>query len=98
MIQEAGTQHYLGVLCSRCKAEIPVPPRIAVQQLTSKSDQDTQPRGFSVRCKVCNEEAVYGVNQIQEFEGTPRTRIQVSNHLRKAQRDSKLSAEGGAHI
>jgi hypothetical protein len=98
MIQEATTQHYLGVLCSRCKVEIPVPPRIAMRQLTSKSDQDTQPRGFSVRCKVCNEEAVYGVNQIQEFEGTPRTRIQVSNHLRKAQRDSKLGAEGGAHI
>ena len=95
MIQEAGTQHYLGVLCSRCKVEIPVPPRIAMRQLTSKSDQDTQPRGFSVRCKVCNEEAVYGVNQIQEFEGTPR--IRVSNHLRKTQRDWKLGAEGGAH-
>jgi hypothetical protein len=98
VIQEAPTQHYLGVLCSRCKAEIPVPPRIAMQQLTSKSDQDAHPRGFSVRCKVCNEEGVYGVNQIQEFEGTPRTRIHVSNHLRKTQRDSKLSAEGGAHI
>src|SRR3984885_14016883 len=98
MIQEAGTQHYLGVLCSRCKAEIPVPSRIAMQQLTSKSDQDTQARGFSVRCKVCNEEAVYGGNQIQEFEGTPRTRIHVSNHFRKTQRDSKLNVEGGAHI
>jgi hypothetical protein len=98
MIQEATTQHYLGVLCSRCKAQIPVPPKIAMQQLTSKSNQDTQPRGFSSRCKVCSEEGVYGVNQIQEFEGTPRTRIHVSNPLRKTQRDSQLSAEGGAHI
>jgi hypothetical protein len=98
MIQEATTQHYLGVLCSRCKAEIPVPPRIAMQQLTLKSDQDTQPREFSVRCKVCNEEGVYGVNQIQEFEGTPRTRVRVSNHFLKTPRDSKLSAESVAHI
>jgi hypothetical protein len=94
---KATAQHYFGVLCSRCKAKIPVPPRIATQQLTSKSDQDIQPRGFSVRCKVCNEEDVYGVNQIQEFQGPPRTRIHVSNHLRKTQGDSKLGAEGGAH-
>jgi DNA-binding NarL/FixJ family response regulator len=68
------------------------------QQAVQLAVQHCPDRGFSVRCKVCNEEAVYGVNQVQEFEGTPRARMHVSNHLRKTQRDPNLNANESAHI
>jgi hypothetical protein len=79
MIQEITQSHYLGVLCSRCKERIPVPNRCAVvyekpEHGEVSDDQDVRSRAFTLRCKVCNEESVYGVKEILEFQGPPRVR------------------------
>ncbi len=79
MIQEITQIHYLGVLCSRCKERIPVPKRAAalyeeLKHREAGSDQDTKSRAFTLRCKACDEESVYGIEEIREFEGSPRVR------------------------
>jgi hypothetical protein len=79
MIQEITQSHYWGVLCSRCKERIPVPRTTAVLYEELKrgevsEGQDAKSRAFTLRCKVCNEESVYGVKEVLEFEGPPRVR------------------------
>jgi hypothetical protein len=79
MIQELTQSHYWGVLCSRCKERIPVPGTTAVLYAQLKrgevsEGQDTKSRAFTLRCKVCDEESVYGVKEFLEFEGSPRVR------------------------
>jgi ribosomal protein S27E len=79
VIQEITQSHYLGVLCSRCEERIPVPRRAAVLYEELKrgevSDgQEVKSRAFTLRCKACNEEGVYEIKEMQEFEGTPRAR------------------------
>jgi len=79
MIQEMTQAHYLGVLCSRCGERIAAPKKVAAlyEELkngeTSES-QDSISRAFTLRCKACNEEGVYPMEAIREFEGTPRAR------------------------
>ena len=80
MIQEITQRNYWGVLCSRCSERIPTPRRVAVLYEELKrgqvSDgQDAQSRAFTLRCRICDEEGVYGFEEIQEFEGPPRVRI-----------------------
>ena len=79
MIQELTQAKYHGVLCSRCKERIPVPKRVAVlyEELRRgevSGGQDVKARAITLRCKICNEEGVYAVKEIQEFEGPPRVR------------------------
>jgi len=79
MIQEMTQGHYPGVLCSRCKERIPVPRKTAKLYEDLKQDpitesQDERSRAFTLRCKACDEESVYGIDEIQEFDGTPRAR------------------------
>jgi hypothetical protein len=79
MIQEITQSSYLGVLCSRCEERIPVPRSTAVlyeelKRSEGSEGQDAKSRAFTLRCKVCNEESVYGVKEVLEFEGSPRLR------------------------
>ena len=79
MIQEITQSNYLGVRCSRCEERIPVPRRAAALYEELKhgevSDgQEVKSRAFMLRCKACNEEGVYEIKEMQEFEGTPRVR------------------------
>jgi L-lactate utilization protein LutB len=87
MIQEITRSNYLGVLCSRCNERIPVPRKTAelheeLKHSEVSENQDAKSRAFTLRCKACNEEGVYAVNEIQEFEGLPRVR--TSNSRRAA--------------
>ena len=89
MIQEITQSHYCGVLCSRCEERIPVPKRSAELYEELKHgevsvDQDAKSRAFTLRCKVCNEEGVYGLKGIHEFEGQPRTRASNSRRVGSA--------------
>jgi len=89
MIQEMTRAHYLGVLCSRCNERIPVPTKTALlyeelKQGEVSDSQDTKSRAFTLRCKACNEEGVYAVKEIQEFEGSPRVRALKSRHAASA--------------
>jgi hypothetical protein len=79
MIQEITQLHYLGVLCSRCNARIPVPKKVAalyeeVKHGEVSDGQDVNTRAFTLRCKACDEEGVYAMEAIREFEGSPRGR------------------------
>jgi hypothetical protein len=79
MIQEMVQPQYLGVLCSRCKEPIAVPKRVAVlfeelKQGKITDGQEVQARAMTLRCKACDGEGVYGIREIREFEGSPRTR------------------------
>jgi hypothetical protein len=79
MIREITQSSYLGVLCSRCEERIPVPRTTALLYEELKrgevsEGQDAKSRAFTLRCKVCNEESVYGVKEILEFEGPRRVR------------------------
>jgi hypothetical protein len=87
MIQELTRAHYLGVLCSRCNARIPVPKKAAVlyeevQHGEVSEAQDVTSRAFTLRCKACNEEGVYAMEAIQEFEGPPRVRAEKGKTAR----------------
>ena len=79
MIQDTTKSPYPGVLCSRCKERIPVAARAALIYEKLKHGevslgQGLESRAFVLRCKVCNEEGVYGVEEIHDFEGPPRAR------------------------
>jgi hypothetical protein len=79
MIQEITQRHYLGVLCSRCKERIPAPKSAValyeeIRHGEVSDGQEVKSCAFALRCKVCDEEGVYGFKQIQEFEGPPRVR------------------------
>jgi hypothetical protein len=54
--------------------------------------QDAKSRAFTLRCKVCNEESVYGVKEILEFEGPPRIRTSE----RKRASTVRASARSGS--
>lgn len=79
MIQELTQAHYLGVLCSRCYARIPVPKKATAlyEEVTNGEmieGQDVKSRAFTLRCKACDEEGVYALEAVREFEGPPRVR------------------------
>jgi hypothetical protein len=79
MIQEITQRHYSGVLCSRGKERIPAPKRaVALYEEIKHGEvsdgQEAKSLAFTLRCKVCDEEGVYGFKEIQEFEGPPRVR------------------------
>jgi hypothetical protein len=87
MIQEITQLRYLGVLCSRCNARIPVPKKAAVLYEETKDgavneSHDVKTRAFTLRCKACDEEGVYAMEAIREFEGPPRVRGEKSKIAR----------------
>jgi hypothetical protein len=89
MIQEITRSNYLGVLCSRCNERIPVPTKTALLyeepgQSKVSNSHDAKSRAFTLRCKACNEEGVYAVKEIQEFEGPPRVRALNSRRAASA--------------
>lgn len=59
MIQEIARGNYLGVLCSRRNARIPVPKKAAVlyeevRHGELSEGQDVKSRAFTLRCKACD--------------------------------------------
>ncbi len=79
MIQEITQNKYPGVLCSRCKEPIPVAKRVAVLYEEIKRDEltdreDVKSGAFTLRCRACDEESVYGTEEVREFDGPPRVR------------------------
>jgi hypothetical protein len=87
MVQELLLTSYLGVCCSRCKERIPVAKRAAALYEDLRRDDtddtlDINPRAFALRCKACEEESTYKVQEIQEFEGPPRVRAEKGKSAR----------------
>jgi hypothetical protein len=96
MIQEA-KQYYRGVLCIHCRQPIPHPAPLSLraaeaERENSSTVHDREPRVFTLRCRVCQEEGLYSESKFIDCEGTPRTR---ASHKGKAsplrKEDGKLS-------
>jgi hypothetical protein len=77
MILETNTTHYRGMFCFRCGTPIPVAAKVHNLQDGVNDKETNAALSFTLRCRACEEESVYAVATIQEFEGEPRTR-----HLR----------------
>jgi len=79
MNQQLEKQVYAGVVCRCCRQAIPLPSivlNMAAEIDADPSLRDTaQSRVFSLRCRACDKEMPYRVDEIVDFEGTPRPRV-----------------------
>jgi hypothetical protein len=78
MIAKLSKPSYPGVVCSHCGATIPVTGKAARPYERAKSsepaDNESQTRSFPKRCGPCEQEGVYAITEVQEFEGRPKFR------------------------
>jgi hypothetical protein len=74
VIEEFKKSHFRGVSCSRCRARIPVSAKVARLQEELNLENTNAARTFALRCRSCEEEGVYAVANIQDFEGEPEPR------------------------
>jgi hypothetical protein len=74
VIQETKKGHYRGVRCSRCREPIPVSEKVASLRSGLNFEEANAVRAFALRCRSCQEEGVYAVDQTQDFEGEPKPR------------------------
>jgi hypothetical protein len=66
-----------GIVCSHCGQAIPVTGKAAKLYESWKlsgTDDGSETRSFPLRCRACDEEGVYSLDVIKEFEGPPKTR------------------------
>lgn len=100
MNQQMEKQSYAGVVCRSCRQAIPLPP--IVISMASEIDNDPtvreNPQGcvFSLRCRACDKEMPYRVNEIVDFEGTPRPRIWSARRKSGGGSTGDLSRAAGA--
>ncbi|HEX4001616.1 MAG TPA: hypothetical protein VHX36_03155 [Candidatus Acidoferrales bacterium] len=79
MNQQLEKQVYAGVVCRCCRQAIPLPS--IVVSMVAEIDGDpsvreaAQARVFSLRCRACDKEMPYRVDEIVDFEGAPRARV-----------------------
>lgn len=69
-------QKYSGVRCYSCGEAIPLPAK-TVQKVHARAEKAEaapaeSPIVFNLRCKACEKESFYGVQDIAQIEGTPR--------------------------
>jgi len=93
MIQEV-KQQYRGVLCIHCRQPIPHPATFSRRAVEPEGREpskahDDEPRVFTLRCRVCQEEGLYSESKFIDCEGTPRTRVS------RSRKTSPLSKEPG---
>jgi hypothetical protein len=89
MIQELTRGNYLGVLCFSCRERIPVPKKTAVlyeelKQGEVSDGHEVTNRAMTLRCKACDGESVYSIDEILEFESPPRVRTSEKKRDAKA--------------
>lgn len=79
MNQQMEKQVYAGVVCRCCRQAIPLPAIVVSMAAEIENDPSShdnpQGRVFSLRCRACDKEMPYRVNEIVDFEGAPRPRI-----------------------
>lgn len=69
-----GSESFRGVLCRHCSKPVRVPNTVMKKESESHDQQDSNQteyhlisRVFVLRCRSCEKESVYNVNQIQDF-------------------------------
>jgi len=79
MNQQMEKPVYAGVVCRCCRQAIPLPAIVLSMTAEIENDPSSydnpQSRVFSLRCRACDKEMPYRVNEIVDFEGTPRPRV-----------------------
>jgi len=69
----AELKSYRGVSCVRCGQAIPVSEKVAdLEHEMTRGEVNVH--AFTVRCKVCEWESVYVINDIRNFDGEPTKR------------------------
>jgi hypothetical protein len=66
---------YRGVSCVRCREPIPVSAKVASLEDELEYKETNTIRTFAVRCRLCEQENIYSVADLEIFEGAPRDRI-----------------------
>lgn len=69
------TKSYRGVICVWCREPIAVSARVARLQDEVECEKTNPPHTFIARCKLCENENVYSIGNVQTFDGLPRRRI-----------------------
>jgi len=74
----AATQNFRGVLCRHCGKAVRVPALVRQKDSASNSVQDSDQmqyqlvsRVFVLRCRSCEKESVYNINQIVDCAFSP---------------------------
>jgi hypothetical protein len=65
---------YRGVLRNRCNEPIPVPSKVISLQDEIEQRNACTRGAFVLRCRLCENEGVYAIADIQQFDGSPRSR------------------------
>jgi len=74
VIQEPTDNHYRGVACLRCRETIPVSTKLANLGDERNRPETNAIHSFPLRCRACEEEGVYAVADVHDFEGEPTRR------------------------
>jgi hypothetical protein len=74
MTAQVTSENFRGVLCRHCSKPVRVPNMVMKKESESHDHHDTNQteyhlisRVFVLRCRSCEKESVYNVNQIQDF-------------------------------
>jgi hypothetical protein len=73
MIAELKSFH--AVLCKRCNEPIPVPLKVLTLQKEIEQGDSNAPCAFPLRCRLCEQENVYQLIEIQRVAGEPPQRM-----------------------
>ena len=59
----------------RCRAPIPVSSTIISLQSEREYHEEGVSFTFAARCRLCEQENIYSIADVQQFEGEPRRRM-----------------------
>jgi hypothetical protein len=99
MNQQLEKQSYAGVVCRSCRQAIPLPAIVISKASEIENDpasrENPQSCVFTLRCRACDKELPYRVNEIVDFEGAPRPRFWSARRKSAAGSTGDLSRAAG---